>query len=76
MPLSQLSDLPWQYCVGIAALCILAVVAGIPAHYAIKRFQSRRRRRRIGRCPRCGYDLRASPGRCPECGTIPVASTT
>ena len=24
--------------------------------------------RRRGRCPNCGYDLRASPGRCPECG--------
>ena len=28
-----------------------------------------RRPRPLGRCPRCGYDLRASPGRCPECGT-------
>ena len=28
------------------------------------------RRRRSGRCPACGYDLRATPGRCPECGTI------
>lgn len=27
-----------------------------------------RRRLREGRCPACGYDLRATPGRCPECG--------
>ena len=50
----------WSVGLPLAAIAVLAL-----------RSASRRRTRRPGHCPACGYDLRATPGRCPECGAVP-----
>jgi hypothetical protein len=60
---------PYQRAAALLALLPLAwllrrVLGRILAHRGVAR---------IGLCPACGYDLRATRDRCPECGAMPVA---
>lgn len=53
---------------------ILVTLSLIAPLAFVARWTIRRQKRSAGRCPACGYDLRASPGRCPECGLAIVRS--
>ena len=61
-------QLPYWFLTPLAGW--LPTVWGVKA----KRRWQRERRRGLGLCLQCGYDLRASRERCPECG-IPVGAT-
>jgi hypothetical protein len=47
-----------------------ALTLALPATGFIRRRREYQKRMQ-GRCPKCGYDLRATPDRCPECGAMP-----
>jgi len=54
---------PWRY-----FLVPTTLAAGVIVTVGTYRWRRRSSRVSRGLCPRCGYDLRASPDRCPECG--------
>jgi hypothetical protein len=56
---SRGADLPFWF--------LAALFGVLPFRWA--RVRRRTKRASAGRCPTCGYDLRATPDRCPECGT-------
>jgi hypothetical protein len=51
---------------------LLVATVALPASVALRGARRWNRRAR-GRCPACGYDLRATPGKCPECGAVRAA---
>jgi hypothetical protein len=61
----QITPLAHVWIAAASAALILSVAA-----LGFAQVKRRQDRRRAGRCPACGYDLRATPqgGRCPECG--------
>jgi hypothetical protein len=63
------SDTTWR--IIIRLWLIVLCLSLLPALwlYGTLRYRSRIMQ---GACPRCGYDLRATPDRCPECGTPTV----
>jgi predicted RNA-binding Zn-ribbon protein involved in translation (DUF1610 family) len=56
--------------------CVTLVLPSVWIIVSARRWMVRRRRRGLGLCVACGYDLRGSARICPECGSAVVVSRT
>jgi hypothetical protein len=65
-------EVPYAWPTALTGVLPLAWLTLVTA--GVLRHRAESRRRRAGRCVRCGYDLRATPGRCPECGQAPASA--
>jgi hypothetical protein len=59
--------------IGVPHWFAAAALAGAALPRLRRVWVDRRRRVGVGLCPKCGYDLRATPDRCPECGQVPAS---
>lgn len=57
-----------QYRLGYLPFWIPTLCFAIYPAYLLTPLHHRRKRRKLGLCLKCGYDLRGSEERCPECG--------
>ena len=58
-----------SYTLLILPFWVIMILFSIAPVYVITPVYRRRRRKNLGLCLKCGYDIRASEERCPECGT-------
>jgi hypothetical protein len=70
-------DYGWELAIPCSYFCASASLFFLLSARFVMRQRTTKHRQKAGLCPKCGYDLRASPDRCPECGTPanPATST-